>query len=75
MYRMFTQYATPFATYCDQSQHFDNEEVREFFQSRNVSLTFSPTGASQSNGMIEINNRSLKDVLQKADMDWEIAVK
>ena len=48
--------------------------IREIFQSRNVSLTFSPTGASQSTGMIEINNRLLKDVLQKADMDWEIAV-
>lgn len=72
--RVFTQYATPLATYCDQGQHFDNQEVREFFRSRNVSLIFSPTGASQSTGMIEISNRLLEDILRKADMDLEMAL-
>lgn len=71
---VFTQYATSLATYCDQGQHFDNQEVREFFWSRNVSLTFSSTGASQSPGMIEISNRLLEDILHKADMDWEMAL-
>ena len=71
---VFTHYATPLATYCDQSQHFDNQKVREFFQSWNVSLTFSPTGISQSTGMIEISNRLLENILQKTDIDWEMAL-
>lgn len=66
---VFTQYATPLATYYYQGQHFDNQEVRKFFRSRNISLTFSPTGASQSNRIIEINNKLLEDILRKANMD------
>ena len=35
---------------------------------------FSPAGASQSTGMVEISNRLLEEILQKADTDWEMAL-
>lgn len=54
--RVFTLYATPEGTYCDQGQHFNNQEFREFFSQRGVTLAFSPSGASQSTGMVEIGN-------------------
>lgn len=67
---IFTQYAI----LLDQSQHFNIQKVRKFFWSQNVSLTFNPTRASQSTGIIEINNRLLENVLRKADIDWKMVL-
>lgn len=71
--QVFKQYGTPLATYCDQGQRFNNKEVRDFFLTRGVSLVFSPSGASQSTGMVEVGNQLLEEVLRKNEEYWEIS--
>lgn len=69
--KVFTLYSTPLAMYGDQGQHFNNQEMKDFFQKCGVSFTCSPSGASQSTGMIEVENKLLEDVLRKTRQDWE----
>lgn len=73
--QMFVLYARPQAIYCDRGQHFENSEVKNFLSEKGISYSYSPSGASQSTGMVEIGNRLLEDILRKTQSgiskDWE----
>jgi len=66
-------YRTPQAFYCDRGQHFDNTELREFLQTQGVTISYSPSGASKSTGMVEMSNKLVEDVLRKdhSGRDWD----
>lgn len=68
--RAFTSYAKPKAVYWDRGQHYDNQLVKDFLTSKNIAFSFSPSGSSQSTGMVEVGNKILEDVLRKGG-DWE----
>lgn len=70
--KAFTSYATPIAIYSDGGQHFNNPAVRDFLLGHGVALDYSPSGSSQSTGMVEVGNKILEDVLRKGSKDWEI---
>lgn len=66
---------TPLATYCDQEQHFNNKEVRDFFfLTRGISLVSSPSGASQITRMVEVGNKLVDEMLRKNGEDWEVSL-
>ena len=67
---IFTSYATPKAVYSDRGQHFENQAVKDFLAENKVACSFSPSGSSQSTGMVEVGNRILEDVVRKGG-DWE----
>ena len=66
---LFAMYRTPHAIYCDRGQHFLNEELQEFLRQQGVSITYSPSGASKSTGMVEVSNKLLEQVLRKDSSD------
>ena len=66
----FTAYAKPKAVYWDRGQHYDNQLVKDFLDSLGVAFSFSPSGLSQSTGMVEVGNKILEDVIRKGG-DWE----
>ena len=70
---LFAMYRTPHAIYCDRGQHFFNEELQEFLRQQGVSITYSPSGASKSTGMVEVCNKLLEQVLRKdaPDSTWD----
>ena len=71
--QVFARYTRPLGIYCDRGHHFQNTLVKDYLVRLGITLTFSPSGASQSTGMIEIGNRLLEDILRKTtgDQDWE----
>ncbi|KAK4697109.1 hypothetical protein P7C71_g924, partial [Lecanoromycetidae sp. Uapishka_2] len=69
-------YRKPYAFYLDRGQHFDNEELREFLRHEGIAIDYSPSGSSNSTGMVEVSNRLVEDVLRKqppsqAGLDWD----
>ena len=66
----FSLYAKPKAVYWDRGQHFENQPVKEYLKEEGVAFSYSPSGSSQSTGMIEVGNKILEDVIRK-DGDWE----
>ena len=58
-------YRKPYAFYTDRGQHFDNVELREFLTSEGINITYSPSGASKSTGIVEVSNKLVKEVLRK----------
>ncbi len=69
--QVFSLFRRPVAIYCDRGQHFDNSKMRSFLKDLGISITYSPSGASKSTGMIEISNRLLEDVLRKQNQNWD----
>lgn len=45
--------------------------MRSFLKDLGISITYSPSGASKSTGMIEISNILLEDVLRKQNQNWD----
>ena len=70
----FTSYAKPKAIYWDRGQHFDNQLVKDFLEGLGIAFSHSPSGSSQSTGMIEVGNRILESVIRKGG-DWEDGLK
>ena len=62
---IFTSYATPKAVYSDREQHFENQAVKDFLTDHKITDSFSPSGSSQSTGIVEIGNKILEDVVRK----------
>ncbi len=69
--QVFSLFRRPVAIYCDRGQHFDNSKMRSFLKDLGISITYSPSGASKSTGMIEISNILLEDVLRKQNQNWD----
>lgn len=72
----FVMYRKLHAFYCDSGQHFDNEELREFLRQEGVAISYSPSGASMSTGMVEASNKLLEQVLRKESpsqtgLEWD----
>ena len=70
---VFVTYGKPEAFYLDSGQHFTNREVQEFLRSEGIAFSYSPSGSSNSTGMVESSNRILEDILRKGG-DWEIGL-
>lgn len=68
--KAFAAYAKPKAVYWDRGHHYDNQLVKGFLNEQNVAFSFSPSGSSQSTGMVEVGNKILEDVIRKGG-DWE----
>ena len=68
--QVFSLYAKPKAIYWDRGQHFLNEPVKDFLSALGIAFSYSPSGASQSTGMIEVGNKILQSVIRKGH-DWE----
>ena len=71
---LFLHMPLPWMFYVDRGQHFDNERLRQFLRSYQVLVTYSPSGSSQSTGMIEKGNDLLEMVLRKDPREWDIAL-
>lgn len=72
---LFAMYRTPHAIYCDRGQHFLNEELQEFLRQQGVSISYSPSGASKSTGMVEMSNHLVEQVLRKdPDPNWDVCL-
>lgn len=70
--QLFTYFPQPTAFYCDRGHHFNNQDLRTFFDSLRIALTLSPSGASKSTGLIERGNRILEEVTAKSGYDWDL---
>lgn len=72
---VFAMYRKPYSFYCDRGQHFLNAELQEFLRLEGINITYSPSGASKSTGMVEVCNRLVEDVLRKhpqnSHLDWD----
>ena len=68
--QVFSLYTKPKAVYWDRGQHFLNEPVKDYLNALGVAFSYSPSGASQSTGMIKVGNRILQSVIRKGG-DWE----
>ena len=64
----------PEAFYTDRGQHFDNAVLQKYLDQNAIRITYSPSGASQSTGMVERSNRTLESVLRKSSLDWDEAL-
>lgn len=54
---------------CNRGQHFDNAELREFLRTQGVTIKYSPSGASNSTGKVEMSNKLVEEVLRKDHSD------
>ena len=68
--KLFVLYAKPKAIYWDRGQHFFNQEVQDFLTTHNIGFSYSPSGSSNSTGMVEVGNRILEDVIRQGG-DWD----
>ena len=72
---VFAMYRKPYAFYCDRGHHFFNDVLKDFLKLEGVNITYSPSGASKSTGMVEVSNRLVEDVLRKhpqnSHLDWD----
>ena len=69
--RIFIFYFKSLDIYCDQDQHFNNEEMKDFLRGHEIPIDFSSFDASQSTDMIEISNKLLNEVMKKNEKNWE----
>ena len=69
--QFFIFYRTPYAFYTDLGTHFNNDAVRNFFKQEETTITYSPSGASKSTGMVEVCNKLLEQVLRKDSSEFE----
>ena len=47
-----------------------NQEVQDFLTAHNIGFSYSPSGSSNSTGMVEVGNRILEDVIRQGG-DWD----
>lgn len=66
----FAMYRKPHAFYLDPGQHF-GEELREFLRHEGIAISYRPSAAHKSTGMIEVMNRVLEDVVRKLGKQWD----
>ena len=70
---VFNAYQKPVEIYCDGGQHFHNEELKGWLKNQGVKLTLSPSGSSQSTGLIEGGNKFLEGILRKdSNKEWDL---
>ena len=69
--RIFIFYSKPLDIYCDQNQHFNNEEMKGFLRNHEILIDFSSFDASQSTDMIEVSNKLLNEVMKKNEENWK----
>ena len=63
--KIFSLYVKSKEIYCDREQHFENFKIKSFFAELDISVTFNSFVAHQNIGMIEIENRFLKNIFRK----------
>ena len=62
--QVFTSYAKPKAVCCwDRGQYYENQLAKGFLNEQSVAFSFSPSGSSQSTGMVEVGNKILEDLM------------
>jgi hypothetical protein len=71
--QVFFKYVKSSIIYYDREQHFKNFKVKSFLNVLEISIEFSSSDASQSIEMIEVENKLLKNILRKSQIEnWEI---
>ena len=70
---IFNAYQKSMKIYCDEDQHFFNEELKEWLKSQKVKLTLSFSESSQSIELIESENKFLEAILRKdSNKKWNL---
>ena len=70
---IFNAYQKSIEIYCDESQHFFNEELKEWLRSQRIKLTLSFSESSQSTELIEDENKFLEAILRKdSNKEWNL---
>ena len=70
---IFNAYQKSMKIYCDESQHFFNEELKKWLKSQRIKLTLSFFESSQNTELIENENKFLKAILRKdSNKEWNL---
>jgi transposase InsO family protein len=71
---LFRHMPLPTAFYSDRGQHFLNTALEEYLKHRNISIVYSPSGASQSTDIVEKENDLLQLIIRKDRVEWDLAI-
>lgn len=63
--RFFEEYPLPVCIYSDRGQHFTSDQMKQYLDGMEITHVLSPSGASQSTGMIERANQELEKALKR----------
>ena len=65
----FTYFSQSTVVYCDRKQHFDNQKLKNFFIILNLALILNLSDSFKSIRLIKKENRILKNVIKKAEVE------
>ena len=66
---IFIYFPQPIMFYCDQGHHYNNDDIKKFFKTREIVLVLSSFSAFKSIKLIERENKIFKKITVKNKYD------